>query len=153
MCPKDADGMANSSESYQFAPTVWALNMQQNGWLAILRVLFNSISVISGGWVGNNERLCAIEHHSWLKRSPPRAGLEPETARSTGQRITYWATGAPAALKTVEFQWLEHFWNHKNMFETGVIRAKSINHSARSGGIIGISYWFSSIWRYFVCCH
>ena len=24
---------------------------------------------------------------------------------------------------TVELQWLEHFWNHENMFETGVVRA------------------------------
>ena len=24
---------------------------------------------------------------------------------------------------TVEFQWLEHFWNHENMFETEVVRA------------------------------
>ena len=21
------------------------------------------------------------------------------------------------------FQWLQHFWNHENMFETGVVRA------------------------------
>ena len=25
---------------------------------------------------------------------------------------------------TVELQWLEHLWNHENMFETGVVRAK-----------------------------
>ena len=24
---------------------------------------------------------------------------------------------------TVEPQWLEHIWNHENMFETGVVRA------------------------------
>ena len=24
---------------------------------------------------------------------------------------------------TVELQWLEHLWDHENMFETGVIRA------------------------------
>ena len=24
---------------------------------------------------------------------------------------------------TVELQWLEHLWDHKNMFETGVVRA------------------------------
>ena len=23
----------------------------------------------------------------------------------------------------VELQWLKHFWNHENMFETGVVRA------------------------------
>ena len=26
-------------------------------------------------------------------------------------------------LNTVELQWLEHLWNHENMFETGVGRA------------------------------
>ena len=34
------------------------------------------------------------------------------------------------------------FGNHENMFETGVIQA---NHSARSGGKIGISFRFSLI--------
>ena len=24
---------------------------------------------------------------------------------------------------TVELQWLEHLWNHEDMFETGVVRA------------------------------
>ena len=28
-----------------------------------------------------------------LKRSSPQAGIEPGTARSAGQRLTYWATG------------------------------------------------------------
>ena len=27
-------------------------------------------------------------------------------------------------LEIVDFQWFEHFWNHENMFETGVIRAE-----------------------------
>ena len=27
------------------------------------------------------------------------------------------------AANTVEFQWLEHIWNHENTFETGVVRA------------------------------
>ena len=26
-------------------------------------------------------------------------------------------------LNTVELQWLEHFWDHENMFETGVVQA------------------------------
>ena len=26
-------------------------------------------------------------------------------------------------LNIVEVQWLEHLWNHENMFETGVVRA------------------------------
>ena len=27
-------------------------------------------------------------------------------------------------LSTVELQWLEHVWDHENMFETWVVRAK-----------------------------
>ena len=26
-------------------------------------------------------------------------------------------------ITTVELQWLDHLWNHENMFETGVVRA------------------------------
>ena len=26
-------------------------------------------------------------------------------------------------INTVELQWLEHLWNHENMFEKGVVRA------------------------------
>ena len=26
-------------------------------------------------------------------------------------------------VSTAELQWLEHFWNHENMFETGAVRA------------------------------
>ena len=40
---------------------------------------------------------------------------------------------------TVELQWLEHLWNHENMFEKGYFELMSVNHSARSGGITGIS--------------
>ena len=32
---------------------------------------------------------------------------------------------------TVELQWLEHLWNRENIFETGIVRASEINHSAR----------------------
>ena len=48
-------------------------------------------------------------------------------------------------LGTVKLQWLEHLWNHENMFETGVVQAMSVNHSTRSGGKIGISFQFSLI--------
>ena len=27
-------------------------------------------------------------------------------------------------ITTVELQWLEHLWNHENMFETGMVRDK-----------------------------
>ena len=44
---------------------------------------------------------------------------------------------------TVELQWLEHLWDHGNKFETGVVRFSEVYSSARSGGIIGMSYQFS----------
>ena len=44
-------------------------------WLAIL-CPFNGISVILGQWGFDNERLCAMEPRSWLKRFPPIASLE-----------------------------------------------------------------------------
>ena len=44
-------------------------------------VLFDSISGISGRWVGDDERLSALELRLRLKRSPPQAGLEPGIAR------------------------------------------------------------------------
>ena len=41
-----------------------------DGWMDNLRfyILFNSISVISGGCANNNERLCAMEHRLGLRR-------------------------------------------------------------------------------------
>ena len=44
-------------------------------------VLFNSISVISGRWAGDNERLCAMEPRLRLNKSPSQTGLEPESYR------------------------------------------------------------------------
>ena len=52
-------------------------------------VLFNSISVISRWWVGDNERLCSMELCLPLKRPPPQVGLESTTARLPGQCLTY----------------------------------------------------------------
>ena len=43
------------------------------------------ISVISGWWVGNNEKLCAMEPHLRLERSLSQEGLKPQTAREAGQ--------------------------------------------------------------------
>ena len=75
------------------------------GWTDDLRfyVLFNSISVMSGQWAGDNEKQCAMEKikssfksrnyiqngKDWetrlrLKCCSPQAGLEPGTARSAG---------------------------------------------------------------------
>ena len=70
-----------------------------DGWLAIY-ILFNSFSVISGWWQGDNERLCAMESRSQLERFPPSTGFEPGTATSIGQYLTYWATRATTKLWT-----------------------------------------------------
>ena len=56
---------------------------------------FYSISVISGRWDADNERLCAMEPSYWSERFPPLVGFGPETARAAGQGYTYWATGLP----------------------------------------------------------
>ena len=67
-------------------------------WMDDLRfnVLFNSISVISGQPVRDNERLCKeMEPCLQLKRFLPQAGLKLGTARSAGQHLTHWAAGAP----------------------------------------------------------
>ena len=49
-------------------------------------ILFNSISVISGRFAGDNERLCAKEPHLRLKGFPPQTVHEPGAARS----ILFW---------------------------------------------------------------
>lgn len=54
--------------------------------------VFNSISVTPGRWVGDNERLCGMEPGWRLKRLSPQAGIERETARSAGYRLSCWAT-------------------------------------------------------------
>ena len=50
-----------------------------DGWLIYLRfyVLFNSISVISGQWADDNERLCAMEPHLQLRRFRLEWGSNP----------------------------------------------------------------------------
>ena len=50
--------------------------------------LFNNISVMSGQWVGDNERLCAMQPRLRLERSPLQAELEPVAARLAGP-LTY----------------------------------------------------------------
>ena len=50
--------------------------------------------------------------------------------------------GIPGKRNIAELQWLECLWNHENMFETWVSRAISVNHSAKTDGIIGIFFDF-----------
>ena len=52
-------------------------------------VLFIRFSVILGQWVGDNERLSAMEPDLRLKRSLPQVGLEPGITRSAGQGLTH----------------------------------------------------------------
>ena len=51
------------------------------------KVLFNSISVLSGQKFGDKERLCAMELCLRLEKFPPQAGLELRTARSVGMEL------------------------------------------------------------------
>ena len=49
------------------------------GWIDDLRlyVLFNSMSVISGRWADDNERVCAMEPRKRLKRFRLEQGSNP----------------------------------------------------------------------------
>ena len=46
--------------------------------------LFNSIVDFSAGWLGDNERLYAVEPPLWFKRFLSPARLKLETTRSVG---------------------------------------------------------------------
>ena len=52
-------------------------------------IFFNSISVILGRCMGDNERLCAMEPRTQWTRSRPQAGLKSGMARPAGQCLTY----------------------------------------------------------------
>ena len=62
-----------------------------DGW-HVIYFLFKRISVISGPWVVDNERLCAMKPHLWTIRSLPEAGLGQSSPRSVPQILVYWAT-------------------------------------------------------------
>ena len=64
-----------------FLPLSW-----KGGWMndEYLCLFYNSISVISGQWAGDNQRMCAMEPRLQMKKSSPQAGLEPGAARSVG---------------------------------------------------------------------
>ena len=51
----------------------------------------------------------------------------PDIALSDSKRKTYQALPIYRITRhwiyTVELQWLEHLWDHENLFETGVVRA------------------------------
>ena len=69
----------------------------RTGWMNGLQFydLFNSISVILGRWMGDNEGLCAMESRFRLKIFSPQERLIHGSARSVDKRLTILATGAP----------------------------------------------------------
>ena len=50
---------------------------------------------------------------------------------------------------TAELQWLEHLWNHENMFEIGVVRASEVTR--QNWDIISI-FFNMKVYMY-VCSH
>ena len=52
-----------------------------DGWTTCDFTSFSTVFVISGRWMDDNERLCAMEPRLRLKRYPLQAGIEPGTAR------------------------------------------------------------------------
>ena len=72
------------------------------GWMTRFYILFSTIfhKVISGRGADENERLCAMKPRLRLRKFR-RAGLEPGTARSVGQHLTHWATGALVNIETM----------------------------------------------------
>ena len=74
--------------------TVFQLYQDTDVLTKIVFFFLFSISVISGQWAGDNDRLCATESCLPLKRSPPEVGLEPGTSKLAGQHLTHRATGA-----------------------------------------------------------
>ena len=66
-------------------------------------VLFNSILVISGEWEGDNERLCAMESHLWLKGFLPSMGMKPRTARSACQ-----PPAQPSERQGLPLKWIKY---------------------------------------------
>ena len=61
-----------------------------DGWMDDMQfyVLFNSITVISGQWKVDNERLCVIELHLRLRRFA-LSGDRTWSTRSVGQCLTH----------------------------------------------------------------
>ena len=56
--------------------------------------LFNRISVITGKWQGEDEKIYAVEFRLWLNEFVPPDRIEPAISRSACQFITFRATRA-----------------------------------------------------------
>ena len=66
------------------------VNFKRDRWMTCdFTSFFNNVSVISGRWADDYERLCAMEPPLRLLKSLPQAGLELTTARSVGQRLIH----------------------------------------------------------------
>ena len=63
-------------------------------------VLFNSISIISGRWANDNERLCAMKSRERLRRFRLDRSFKLGNARSVGQRLTHRAIGTPLSTES-----------------------------------------------------
>ena len=66
-----------------------ATTQQQQGGRFAIYVRFNNISVISGRWAVDNEKLCTVEPRLRSKRYLLHAGHKPGTATSVGQCLIY----------------------------------------------------------------
>ena len=79
-------------EKHKSASDMLKFRRWMDGWPVILHP-FNSITVISGWWADDTERLCKTEPNLCLRRFLPQAGLKLGTARSVGQclnPLSYW---------------------------------------------------------------
>ena len=58
---------------------IFISQLKHAGWMDDLGfyILSNSITVISGKWAGDNERLCAMEPHLQFRRFQLKQGLHP----------------------------------------------------------------------------
>ena len=88
ICWKQASNLLNNGSQTGDMRQVANIEVIQYTWMDDLRIhdLFNCVLVISGRWMGDDERLCTMESRLRLKRSSPQAGLlvEQGTARSAG---------------------------------------------------------------------
>ena len=75
--------------------------LRMDGWMRF--TLFQRYVSHIRRTIGDNERLCAMEPHLQFKRFPPQAGLETESTRSAGQRLTYLASAAPISLAVARY--------------------------------------------------
>ena len=78
------EGLVQCRNQTYLVETLNRTNARKDGWIDDLRlyVLLNSISVITGRWEVENEKLCAMEPRFRLKIFSSQARIEPGTTRS-----------------------------------------------------------------------